>query len=42
VWDIDLADAVTELVRLFETTTPYGIWFDSIADLVDQVAAALD
>ncbi|MFI5053565.1 MAG: hypothetical protein ACHQDE_04320, partial [Acidimicrobiia bacterium] len=40
-WDGDLQDAVARLAHLFERTAAFGIWFESAAELVDQVAAGL-
>jgi peroxiredoxin len=41
-WGEDLEHAVAQLATLFERVTPYGIWYRSAPELVDQVAAALE
>jgi peroxiredoxin Q/BCP len=38
----DLEHAVAQLATLFERVMPYGLWYESPADLVDQVAQALE
>jgi hypothetical protein len=37
----DLEQAVARLASLFERVTPYGLWYESAADLVDQVSQTL-
>jgi hypothetical protein len=41
VWEGELQDAVVRLAHLFEQTRAVGLWYESAADLVDQVAASL-
>lgn len=37
----DLRAGVDHLAGLFSRVTPYGIWYESASDLVDQIAATL-
>lgn len=41
-WGEDLQQAVAQLATLFERVKPYGLWYQSPAELVDQVTAALE
>ena len=38
----DLVDAVERMADLFTDVTPYGIWYQSPDDLVEQVSTAFD
>ena len=38
----DLVGAVERLADLFADVTPYGIWYQSPDELVDQISAAFD
>jgi hypothetical protein len=42
LYDLDeLRERIDQLAVLFETVTPYGLWFDNAGELVDQVSGAL-
>jgi thiol-disulfide isomerase/thioredoxin len=41
MWPGDLRDAVERLARLFERTVPYGLWYETVGEFVDQVSQGL-